>query len=128
MQKIIVDTNFLMSIAQLGVDIFSELERICDFNYKVCIMNGTVKELNNIIKNQKGKNKAAAKLALGIIKQKDLNILPQEPNKTVDDALLGIAEEGNFFVATQDKALSAGLKQKGIKTIRIRQKKYMEFV
>ena len=45
MKKIILDTNFLLIPAQFNVDIFSEIERICDFQYQLCIVDKTLSEL-----------------------------------------------------------------------------------
>ena len=35
MKKIILDTNFLITAIKFKVDIFTEINRICDFNYKI---------------------------------------------------------------------------------------------
>jgi len=59
MKKIILDTNFLMAVGQFKVDIFSEIYRICNFNYQLFIIGKTVDELKKIIQSrQKGKDKA----------------------------------------------------------------------
>ena len=60
MNRIILDTNFLMIPGQFHVDIFSELGRICNFNYKLYIFEESINELRNIINNAKGKDKKAA--------------------------------------------------------------------
>ena len=46
MKKIMLDTNFLLIPFQFKVDIFSEIERICNFNYKLCIFEQSLEELN----------------------------------------------------------------------------------
>ena len=60
MTKIIIDTNFLLVPFQFRVDIFSEFERICNSNYKLCIYNGSIGELRNIVEKSGGKDKKAA--------------------------------------------------------------------
>ena len=122
MQKIILDTNFLLIPAQFKVDIFSEIHRISVFKYDICILDKTVDELNKIIDEQKGKNKSAAKLALDLIKVKKLKIIKTEEGG-VDDLLLGQKEA---IIATSDKELIKKLKSKGIKIIRLRQKQYLK--
>ena len=123
MKKIILDTNFLMAVGQFKVDIFSEIYRICNFNYQLCIMDKTVDELKKIIQSkQKGKDKAAAKLALAIISSKKLKILKTKEDKPVDDLILDV---NNAIVATTDKGLINKLKEKKAKIIRLRQKKYL---
>ena len=44
----------------------------------------------------------------------------------VDDIILDLAEKDEIIVATQDKALKLALKQKDIKVITLRQKKYLK--
>jgi len=123
MKKIILDTNFLMAVGQFKVDIFSEIYRICNFNYQLCIIDKTVDELEKIIQSrQKGKDKAAAKLALAIISAKKLKILKTKEDKPVDDLIL---DANDAIVATTDKELINRLKEKKAKIIRLRQKKYL---
>ena len=123
MKKIILDTNFLMAVGQFKVDIFSEIYRICNFNYQLFIIGKTVDELKKIIQSrQKGKDKATAKLALAIINAKKLKILKTKEDKPVDDLILDV---NDAIVATTDKELINRLKEKKAKIIRLRQKKYL---
>ena len=126
MKKILLDTNFLLIPPQFKVDIFSEIERICYFNYKLYILDRTVDELENIIKKQKGKSKEAAKLALKIIKLKGIEKIKTEKGIDVDAAIIEAAKKG-FIVATQDKILKKRLKMQNIPVITLRQKKYLIF-
>ena len=119
--RIILDTNFLMAIAQFKIDIFSEIDRIADFRYDICILDKTVDELKNIIKTQKGKNKAAAKLALQLIEAKDVKQIETGIGNT-DDLIVENANR-NTAVATLDKELRRRVKLKKAKLIGIRQKK-----
>ena len=122
-KKIILDTNFLMAVGQFKVDIFSEIYRICHFEYELCILDKTIDELKKIIQSkQKGKDKAAAKLALAIISSKKLKILKTKEDKPVDDLILDV---NDAIVATTDKELINRLKEKKSKIIRLRQKKYL---
>ena len=116
MRKIILDTNIMLSKAK--IDIFSELARICDFNYEVCVLDKTLNEL---------KNKANSKLALELIKSKSVQIIKTERDKSVDELLLDLAETDNdMIVVTQDAELKRELKKKGIKIITIRQNQYLK--
>lgn len=120
MKRVILDTNFLMAIGQFGIDVFSELERICDFPYKVYVLDKTIDELNKVAKSG-GKNKAASKLALTIIKDKVEVIKTGEGY--VDDVLVQIANE-DTIISTQDKELKGRIKTR---VITIKQKKYLAF-
>jgi uncharacterized protein len=124
--KIVLDTNFLLIPAQFNVDIFSEIERICDFSHQVCILEQSLDELNKIIVQQTGKNKAAAKLALQLVKQKGLNTIRISKKDSVDNILANLPEM-EYMVATQDIELKRRLKAKNIKIITLRNKKYLNF-
>ena len=137
MLKIIFDTNFLLIPASLKVDIFSEINRIIDEPYELFIVDKTIDELNDIIKNQKGKHREHAKIALQIIKQKNIKVIDVKQKSLymtanfdehiVDDILLQIADK-NTIIATQDKELKKKLSEKGVKTIILRNKKYLELI
>ena len=125
MYRIILDTNFLMIPGQFKVDIFAEIERIMDFKYELCLYKGTITELKKLAETAKLVDRVAAKLALVMIKQKGLKTLPSSSNKLVDDVIVEKAED-NTIVATVDSGLKKRLKQQNIKTIVLRQRKYLQ--
>ena len=127
MQKILLDTNFLLIPTQFNVDIFSEIDRIILENYKLYILDKSIDELKKIIadKKQKLKNKKAAKLALQLIKAKNLNIIKTKQDKPVDDI---IADLKGYIIATQDTELKKRLKAKKVKIITLRAKKKLIIV
>jgi len=151
MKTIILDTNALMAIGQFKIDVFMELERVCDFKYGVKVLDKTVDELEKIINEQRGKYQERAKLALDIIKKKKIKkirtkdiyatsvakrILPTTkglparrvpPRQTVDDILVMLAKKG-MIVVTQDKELKGRIKEVGGKLMTIRQKKKIVFI
>lgn len=121
MKKILLDTNFLLIPSQFNIDIFTEIHRIMNENYKLFILDKTIEELKKIInsKTQKLKNKQAAKLALQLIKAKHIKILKTKTTDYVDDIL---AKKEDYIIATQDLNLKKRLKTK---IITLRQKKYL---
>jgi len=123
MKKILLDTNFLLIPAQFRVDIFSEIERICNFNYKLHILDRTIEELDSIIEKQKGKSKDAAKLALKLIKLKKISIIKTKEKLATDRLIIKTANKKEFIVATQDKFLKKQLKTENTALIVLRQKK-----
>jgi|SRR3989344_4680939 len=124
MRKIILDTNFLLIPSQFKVDIFSEIDRICSFNYKLLMFEQSIGELRNIIENQPGKDKKAAQLALKLVKLKNIGLIKSEP-KDVDWLILhNLAEED--IVATLDMELKRELLEKRVSVIILRQKKYLQ--
>ena len=125
MKKIILDTNFLMIPYKFRVDIFSEISRICSFNYKLFIMEKTMEELKGIMKNQSGKDKKAAEFALKLIGLKNIETITSKEND-VDSAILNIAGK-DVVVATLDGFLKRQLAEKGASVIVLRQKKYLQY-
>jgi rRNA-processing protein FCF1 len=123
MKKIILDTNFLLIPATLKVDIFSEIEKICDFKYELYVVDSTIEELKHIMESQRGKHRDAARIGLQLIEAKALKTLPSSQSST-DEAILALADL-DCLVATQDKALKKALKQKKVNVIFLRQKKYL---
>lgn len=121
-QKILLDTNFVMIPATLKVDIYSELDRICDFPYELYVLDETFIELNNIIERRRGKEKAAARLAKAILEAKKPKTLKTTSSDYVDNIILGLK---GFIVATQDRILRSKLKKQGVRTIVLRQTKYL---
>lgn len=126
MNRIILDTNFTMIPAQFKLDIFSEIERIFEFQYKIYVLDKTIYELKKIIKEQRGKHKRSASLALQLIKAKKVSIIKTTEDKLVDDILVKIAKKSDY-IATQDLGLKRRLKGK-CNIISMRQKKFLVII
>ena len=135
MVRIIFDTNFLMIPAQFKVDIFSEIKRIMTEPYELFIYQGSIDELldvaNGSSKNTRhaSKNVQHAKIALKLIKQKNLKSLPNSINEKYADNLILEGVTSKDIVCTQDQALKRLLrnKHKGIRLITLKSKKYLDF-
>ena len=113
MYIIVLDTNIILDTIKFKVDLFTELKRICEFNYTIAILDKTLKELEN---------KPNSKLALRLLKKKKIKII--KTNKGyVDDLLFNLNE--NYIIATNDKDLKRKLKKNNKKIITLRQKKYL---
>jgi rRNA-processing protein FCF1 len=128
MLKIILDTNFLLIPAQFGVDIFSEIERIMDKPYELCIVDSTLDELEKIQKTASGRDKRAAALALQLITKKGIKALKTEKNLNTDKLIVELSKSLDCLVATQDRALKRILKQKNTKLIVLRQKRFLKVI
>jgi len=121
MQKIILDTNFLLIPGQFKVDIFRELDSLFGV-YEIYIVEGILAELEKIQRTGNTRDKRAAALGIQLLKTKALKIL-KSPQGHVDDVLLQKASQG-FLIATQDKELKKQLKKKII----LRNKKILQVV
>ncbi|MBW2990376.1 nucleotide-binding protein [Candidatus Woesearchaeota archaeon] len=124
-KKVIIDTNFLLIPGQFKVDVFTQLEEIVKEPHQLCIIDKSINEVNKLAVTGKQKDRFSAKLALVLIRQKNLKTLHSfGSKKSVDDIIVKKADS-NTYVATQDKALRKRLKEKGAKIIGLRQKKYL---
>lgn len=117
MKQIIIDTNAWMAITEFKLDIFTALERDLDFSYRIITLQAITDELQKIVSEQRSRFRQAALLALGIIKVKNIVVLPDSGN--VDDLLVEYSQKGNLIL-TQDTALKKRLKRP---YLTIRQKK-----
>ena len=110
-KTIVLDTNILLAIAQFKVDIFTEIEKICDFPYTLAVVKDTLTELNKLKKTaKKGSDKAAASLASQLLVAKNVKVIDL-PAESVDDALAELSNHLNAIVVTQDKELKKRLKR-----------------
>ena len=121
-KEVVIDTNFFMVPFQFNVDIITELEKLLP-SYKLTTPSFVINELKGLKKNNKGKTRLNANLALKLansskIEIKDISLLE---NETVDDALLRVSE----VLATNDIELKNRAKDKGITVAYLRQKKYI---
>jgi len=115
MYNVILDTSLILTALKFRVDIFSELKRICDFKYKVSVVEKTLDEL---------KDKKLGKLAVKLLKLKNVNIINTSGEGNVDSILIKLANnDNNVIIATQDIKLKNKLKN--TKIITIKQKRYL---
>ena len=85
-KEVVIDTNFFMVPFQFNVDIITELENKLP-SYKLITPNFVINELKGLKRNNKGKVRLNANLALKLansskVEIKDISLLE---NETVDD-------------------------------------------
>jgi len=125
MIQIILDTNFLLIPAQFSVDIFSEIDRIMEQKYELCVLDKSLEELDRVAKNaESGRDKRAAMLGIAFVAAKKIRLV-KAGEKYVDEAILELAERGKHMVATQDMELKRKLKEKGISVITMRKQDHL---
>ena len=123
MRTVIIDTNFLMLPSQFKIDIFTEINKLLFERYELCIVEGSIRELQDIAKSGKMVDRLAAKVALALVEKKNLKILSEEEPK-VDDEITRLSHSG-VIVATNDMALKRRVISKGANIITLRQMKYL---
>ena len=121
-KEVVIDTNFFMVPFQFNVDVITELENTLP-SYKLTTPSFVINEMKGLKRNNKGKIRLNANLALKLansskVEIKDISLLE---NETVDDALLRVSE----VLATNDIELKNRAKDKGITVVYLRQKKYI---
>lgn len=121
-KEVVIDTNFFMVPFQFNVDIIDELEKALP-SYKLTTPIFVINELKGLKRNNKGKIKLNADLALKLANSSNIEIkdISLENNETVDDALLRVSE----VLATNDIELKKRARKKGITVAYLRQKKYI---
>ena len=121
-KEVVIDTNFFMVPFQFNVDIIDELEKVLP-SYKLTTPIFVINELKGLKRNNKGKVRLNADLALKLANSSNIEIkdISLENNETVDDALLRVSE----VLATNDIELKNRAKKRGITVAYLRQKKYI---
>ncbi len=112
MKTIVLDTNFLIYCAKYKIDFFSEIERICNFLYKLTVLDKTIEELDKVRPKE-----------LKLIKKylEKIDKIKAKENY-VDKDLIRLSKEG-CIIATQDRELK---KQLNSPIIIIRKKKCLQ--
>lgn len=123
--KIVLDTNFLMTPFNLGIDVVSELDRIINQKYEIIILKGTIEELKGLSKNPSLKVRKAARLALELAQRYTVvDLVPENGN--MDALIVKLSKKEGYIVATNDKNLRRKLKSEGVPTIYVRQKSHLQ--
>ncbi len=98
------------------MDVISQIQE----NYpgeKIAVMDKTLDELKKV-------NNPNARAAIHLIKLKEIKIVKTKKDKIVDELILDKVKSKDI-VATQDRNFKRKLKEKDVKAITIRQKKYV---
>jgi len=112
--KVVLDTNFLIDLFRFKIGI----EALEDF--QIFLPQSVMRELK-LISKKKTRESILAKVALEVLKKKQVTILTSFKTKT-DDDLIEFAKQG-YIVATNDRELRKRLKRLGFKTIYLRARK-----
>jgi len=115
--KVLLDTSGLLMIR--WVDIFAELERFGCVEYLV--PQAVCDEFEGLQKTLKGKDRETLNLARILLERCELI----EGEGKADDIILEIATRDKMAVLTNDRELSKRLRNKGVRVLSLRQKKYL---
>lgn len=118
MTDIILDTNILMSIFQVKINLESELDRLLG-KYRIVVPSSVRLELENLSKKHR-----IAKTALKFSERyKVINV-----DKTGDEALIKIALERkkSVIIATNDRELRKKINMMGLPVIYVRSSSHLD--
>ena len=128
-KTILLDTNFLLIPSQFKVDIFAELDRVCDFQHTAAVMDSTVAELKSLSADagKSLKDRRGAKMALQLLEAGQVAVIKsRKVFKSADKAILEFASANkDVMVATQDRELKRRLKALGVSVAVLRQKSHI---
>lgn len=134
MQKILLDTNFLMIPGSLNVDIFDELRRL-NPSAEVLVLKDSLRELEGIEKDSglRRKDRQAAKLALQLVSAKQIKkqikvIDANSDSGFVDDEIVEFAVKNRVAVATQDSELKKRLSDFKLDVVVLRQHNHLKLI
>ena len=118
-RTVIIDTNGMMIPGQFGIDIFSELKRL---GFDSCLIAGaSIRELEKIYAQARGKDRMAAKIALSLAGM--CKII--EKKGFADDIIADVAVDTGAAVLTNDIELKKRLCSKGVTIIHLREKTHL---
>ena len=122
---VILDTNFLLVPYQFKINIMKDLDYLIDKQHRFVISSGTIDELKKIGKS-KSKDGIAARLALKILENNDIEIIKNEMG--VDDWIVEYAKETGAIVCTNDSALRKRLRAFRVKMVAVKSRARLGFV
>ena len=123
--KAIIDTNFLMMMFQLKVDVVNELKLKLPSYYELIVPSVILDELSLLKKTLRGKDKLAASMAYQYAQQKPFKVIDVQKDMAVDDVLLNLCDDKDVL-CTHDKNLRRRARKRGINVIYLRQHKFLE--
>ena len=122
-ERVALDTNMLLAIRQLKVDVFSEVENMFGKNVEFAVPEQVLAELKGLALEGKemGKSVAMALAEIGghCVEKRRV----EAPD--ADAALAKMAKQG-FVVASNDAALRKRIKGFGGKVMYLRQSRFLE--
>ncbi len=120
--RIALDSSFLLSIAELKVDVFREIRET--LGKAEFFVPGAVKREMEKLEKEGKKKWIAVRIAKNLAEKnqaKEVEVEAESPDK----ALERLAEQG-YYVATNDSELRKRIKEKRGKVVLIKQKKKIE--
>ncbi len=120
--NVIMDSSFLFVPAQFNIDIFGELEKTLNRRFEPIILSLTYKELLKKAESKSTKQRKQATIALKFAQGCRRFNVEESPREPHDDALVRVAHQMKWAVATNDRILRRKLRNLNLPVIYLRQK------
>lgn len=120
-----MDSNFLMAAVQFKIDIIHEMGHLFGRRVEPILISPVIDELRSIASGESRRSREATQ-ALEIARVINFEATGKFLNESVDDALIRVALERGFSVATNDGRLRKKLDKLGVPTVYLRQKTHLE--
>ena len=121
--KILCDTNFLLLPIRFRVDVFNTVNEIVNDIVTFYVSSKVVEEIQLLKRDAKPSFKKELKFALEMVEK--CEILEDKSELTVDDSLIHLAKKNYMVLGTTDSELRKKARKEKIKTIYLRQKRYL---
>lgn len=125
LQKIILDTNFLITAIKFRINLSYTFFDRFSHRYEIILLESVKKEFEILI--SRGIKEAKLALAIGEKFAKFIAVEGIDENLEVDDVLINYAIEHDGIIATNDKSLKKKAKIARIKVITIKNKSIISF-
>jgi len=119
--RVAIDTNMLLSIGELGVDVFLQLEKMLGKSAEIAMPEQVVEELKKLECEKVQKENV---IAMEETKRHKVKVVQMEA-RNADTALEKMAKQG-YMIATNDKALRKRIKGFGGTVIYLRQGRFLK--
>lgn len=127
-KTVLLDTNFLLAPHRFHVDIFSETEAALKEKIEFAVTTTVLDEINKLIQESNPKFRKELELAKTLTAQCKIIVVDLKPFESVDDSLVRVAKENGYLVATSDTRLRRKLREEGVSTLALRQRRYIELI
>lgn len=123
---ILLDTNFLLCIGQMRLNISHELDRVVPQHRTLIVLEPIFAELQEISQQGNPKVRLESRTAFQFV-HKNCEIRPsRHSHKNIDFILLSTAQDIRGIIATNDRQLRNLARKKNIKVLYVRNKRWLE--
>ncbi len=118
MKGVLLDSSFLMEVAEIGKDVIAFMDDALGVTLPKFTLNLVIEEMENIRDRGSSKRSSMAGVALGLAQR--MKIIEEAPLLPVDDAIIDVARHDLLVVATNDMDLRRRLREARIPVVYVK--------